>query len=69
MAHGKKYEAAAQKVDETRNYTVEEAATLLKEIAYANFDETVELHARLGIDPRQADQTVRSTVIANMSQS
>lgn len=62
MAHGKKYEAAAQKVDETRNYTVEEAATLLKEIAYANFDETVELHARLGIDPRQADQTVRSTV-------
>jgi large subunit ribosomal protein L1 len=62
MAHGKKYEAAAQKVDHTRSYTVEEASGLLKEIAFANFDETIELHARLGIDPRQADQTVRSTV-------
>jgi large subunit ribosomal protein L1 len=62
MAHGKKYEAAAQKVDETRHYSVEEASALLKDIAFANFDETIELHARLGIDPRQADQTVRSTV-------
>lgn len=61
--HGKKYRDAATKVDETRLYTPDDAITLLKEIAFAKFDETVEVHANLGIDPRQADQTVRSTVI------
>jgi large subunit ribosomal protein L1 len=61
--HGKKYEAALEKVDDQRLYTVEEASSLLKEVAFANFDETVELHARLGIDPRQADQAVRSNDI------
>ena len=60
--HGKKYVEAAKKVEEGRDYSVEEATALLKQVAFANFDETVELHARLGIDPRQADQTVRSTV-------
>lgn len=60
--HGKKYIEAAKLVEEERQYTVEEAAELLKKVAFANFDETVELHARLGIDPRQADQAVRSTV-------
>lgn len=62
MGHGKKYLEAAKLVDEERQYTVEEASELLKRVAYANFDESVELHARLGIDPRQADQAVRSTV-------
>lgn len=61
--HGKKYEEAFKKVDDQRLYTVEEASSLLKDVAFANFDETVELHARLGIDPRQADQAVRSNVI------
>lgn len=61
--HGKKYEAAAAKVDPEMLYGVDEAIALLKEISTANFDETVEIHARLGIDPRQADQTVRSTVV------
>lgn len=61
--HGKKYRDAAQKIDDERFYTVEEASTLLKEVAFANFDESIELHARLGIDPRQADQTVRSNVV------
>jgi large subunit ribosomal protein L1 len=61
--HGKKYQDAAKKVDDERLYSADEAVTLLKEIAFANFDETVEVHARLGIDPRQADQTVRSTVV------
>lgn len=61
--HGKKYEEALKKVDDQRLYTVEEASSLLKEVAFANFDETIELHARLGIDPRQADQAVRSNVI------
>ena len=61
--HGKKYEDAAKKLDNERDYLPDDAIDLLKEIAFANFDETVEVHARLGIDPRQADQTVRSTAI------
>lgn len=61
--HGKKYDEAAKKVDPDRLYQPDEAVALLKEIAFANFDESVEVHARLGIDPRQADQTVRSTVV------
>ncbi|MDQ2682316.1 MAG: 50S ribosomal protein L1 [Chloroflexota bacterium] len=60
--HGKKYLEAAKQVDEHREYSPLEALTLIKNVAYANFDETVEVHARLGIDPRQADQAVRSTV-------
>jgi len=59
---GKKYIEAAKLVEEGRQYTVEEASELIKKVAFANFDETIELHARLGIDPRQADQAVRSTV-------
>jgi large subunit ribosomal protein L1 len=61
--HGKKYREAEQKVDAERLYSADEAISLLKEVAFANFDETVEVHARLGIDPRQADQAVRSTVV------
>lgn len=60
--HGKKYQEAEKKVDANKAYSVAEAAELLKEVAFAGFDESVELHARLGIDPRQADQTVRSSV-------
>jgi len=60
--HGKRYLEALKLVDVERDYTVEEASELLKKVAFANFDETIEIHARLGIDPRQADQTVRSTV-------
>jgi len=59
---GKKYAEALKKVEHGKEYTAEEAITLLKDIAFANFDESVEVHARLGIDPRQADQTVRATV-------
>ena len=61
--HGKKYIEAEKKVDPTQAYRPDEAIDLLKQVAFANFDETVEVHARLGIDPRQADQTVRSTVV------
>lgn len=60
--HGKKYQEAEKKVDANKAYSVADAAELLKEVAFASFDESVELHARLGIDPRQADQTVRSSV-------
>ncbi len=59
---GKKYRAALARVED-RVYQPDEAVSLLKEIAFANFDETIEIHARLGIDPRQADQAVRSSVV------
>ena len=61
--HGKKYAAAVKLIDEDRLYSADEAVSLLKQVSFANFDETVEVHVRLGIDPRQADQTVRSTVV------
>lgn len=61
--HGKKYRAAIAKIDVEREYDAPTALTLMKEVAYANFDETVEVHARMGIDPRQADQAIRTTVI------
>jgi len=61
--HGKKYLEAEKKVDSDALYTPGEGVDLLKEICFANFNETIEVHARLGIDPRQADQTVRSTVV------
>src|SRR5258708_25809718 len=61
--HGKKYLEAFKKVDSKRDYTPEEAVKLLKEVSFVKFNETVELHARLGIDPRHSDQQVRTTVL------
>jgi large subunit ribosomal protein L1 len=61
--HGKKYKQSLEKVDRTRNYTPQEAIKLAKEIKTAKFDETVEIHLRLGVDPRHADQQVRSVVV------
>jgi large subunit ribosomal protein L1 len=60
--HGKKYVAASAKVDRTAQHTAPEAIALVKELASAKFDETVELAVRLGVDPRKADQMVRGTV-------
>jgi large subunit ribosomal protein L1 len=60
--HGKKYLEAAAKVDRDRTYVPNEAAQLVKDTSYTKFDSTVEAHLRLGIDPRHADQQVRSTV-------
>ena len=60
--HGKNYRAAAEKVDSTRLYTPLEAVKLVKEVAPAKFDETVEAHFRLGIDTRKADQNVRGSI-------
>jgi len=60
--HGKKYRAAAEKV-EHRPYQLDEAFKLLKEVAYAKFNETVELSMLLGVDPKHADQMVRGTTV------
>lgn len=60
--HGKKYRAAAERV-EARPYPLDEAFRLLKEIAYAKFDETVELALLLGVNPKHADQMVRGTTV------
>ncbi|MCD6289737.1 MAG: 50S ribosomal protein L1 [Anaerolineae bacterium] len=60
---GKKYRAAAALVDPNRLYSPEEAVDLLKKISYTNFDGTVEMHLRMGIDPRHADQQVRGVVV------
>src|SRR3981081_1083470 len=59
---GKHYQAAAKQV-EARPYPLDEAIPLLQKIKFAKFDETVEVHMRLGVDPKQADQRVRGTVV------
>jgi large subunit ribosomal protein L1 len=61
--HGKKYLAALAKVDRNQNYPPEEAVALAKETSISKFDGTVELHMRLGVDPRHADQQVRDVVV------
>lgn len=60
---GKKYLAAFAKVEVGKKYTLDEAMALVKEIAFAKFDETVELTMWLGVDPRKADQLVRGTLV------
>ena len=60
--HGKRYAKALELIDADREYTLDEAVELLRQFPETKFDETLELHARLGIDPRQADQAVRSSV-------
>ena len=60
--HGKKYEDATKRFDRQRLHTPVEAVDLVKSLAPAKFDETVELAVRLGVDPRKADQIVRCTV-------
>jgi large subunit ribosomal protein L1 len=61
--HGKKYLEAMQKVDSQRLYTPSEAMGLVKETSFTKFDSTVEVHMRLGVDPRHADQQVRGVVL------
>lgn len=59
---GKKYQAAASQV-EAKPYQLAEAVTLVQKIKFTKFDETVEVHMRLGVDPKHADQMVRGTVV------
>jgi large subunit ribosomal protein L1 len=61
--HGKNYQRVAALIDPNKVYAPVEAATLVKEASYVKFDPTIEVHLRLGIDPRHADQVVRGTAI------
>jgi large subunit ribosomal protein L1 len=61
--HGKKYRAALEKIEAGRKYTLQESIEKVKEVAFAKFDETVELTMWLGVDPRKADQLVRGTIV------
>lgn len=60
--HGKKYTAAAAKIDSSTQYSPKQAVALVKELAFANFDETVEATFRLGVDTRKADQNIRGSI-------
>ncbi|MGB8331132.1 MAG: 50S ribosomal protein L1 [Polyangiales bacterium] len=63
MKPGKKRAGALQKPDKSRRYALSEAVSLVKELAFANFDESVDLAVRLGVDPKHADQMVRGAVV------
>jgi large subunit ribosomal protein L1 len=62
MAHGKRYRQSYEKIDRSRQYPPAEAVRLLKETATAKFDETVELHVRLGVNVRHAEEQLRGTL-------
>ncbi len=62
-AHGKKYGVSAARVDRTREFPIGDAVKLVKQAAFAKFNETVDVAVRLGVDPRHADQVVRGTVV------
>ena len=63
MKHGKKYIDSAKTIEAAKLYEVDEAINLVLDTAKAKFDETVELHVRLGVDPKQADQQVRGVIV------
>ncbi len=63
MKHGKKYKAVLAKIDRAKRYPLNQAVKLVKENKIAKFDESVEVSVRLGVDPKQADQIVRGTVL------
>ena len=63
MKHGKKYIDSVKTIEATKLYEVNEAIDLVLNTAKARFDETVELHVRLGVDPKQADQQVRGVLV------
>jgi large subunit ribosomal protein L1 len=62
MALTKKRKLAEAKIDSTKNYSLEEASKLVKDINCTKFDSSVDVHIRLGVDPRKADQAIRGTV-------
>ena len=63
MANGKRYAESAKLVDKTKLYSAKEALELIEKMPKAKFDETVELHVKLGVDSKHADQQVRGTTV------
>ena len=63
MKHGQKYIDSAKTIEKTKLYEVDEAVSTVLDTAKAKFDETIELHVRLGVDPKQADQQVRGVLV------
>ena len=63
MKRGKRYQEASKLVDSQKKYEIKEAMELLEKFPKAKFDETVELHVKLGVDSKHADQQVRGTVV------
>ena len=63
MKHGKKYTESTKLIEKTKQYEAAEAIEKVLETAKAKFDETIELHVRLGVDPKQADQQVRGVIV------
>ena len=61
--HGKKYQDAVKRIDKDKLYEVDEAMALVKETATAKFDESIEAHFKLGVDPRHADQQIRNAMV------
>ena len=62
MARSKRYQEAVKKIDKNKSYSIEEAITLIKATSSTKFDSSVEVHIRLGIDPKKGEQQVRGTV-------
>ena len=63
MGHGKRYRKGDERIDRARRYSVDEAVEIVKSNASSKFDESIEVAAHLGVDPRHADQQVRGTVV------
>lgn len=63
VKRGKKYQEAVKQIDRSKAYNIKEAIALLKEVAKANFDETVEVAYRLGVDPKKADEQIRGAFV------
>lgn len=63
VRHGKRYQEAANLIEQNKAYPPQEAIDLTKKTSYAGFDETVELHLRMGLDPRHADQQIRGVAL------
>lgn len=63
MQRGKKYRGVVEKMDKTKEYSLEDALTFVKENAVAKFDESVEVHVKLGINPKKGEEQVRSTAV------
>ncbi|MCK4338513.1 MAG: 50S ribosomal protein L1 [Candidatus Cloacimonetes bacterium] len=63
MKHGKRYFQAVEKIEKNKYYSLNEAIELLLQLPSSKFDETIELHLRLGVDPKKANQMVRGTII------